>query len=836
MQPDVTHPPTLRHVGSRARPARYEPLAIVLVAAATGISIDRGATVGWGLWWFVAASAWGLWLVLWKARFDRIAAIVLLVSTAALAGAWHHACWRLFSPREIGRYAEDAPRPAALEMVALGGPRRIPAPPSDPLRAIPTGDRSRLSVCLTAIRDRERWLPAAGRSELLVEGHLLDVRAGDRLMVFGQLARPRGAENPGGFDFAQYVRRERVLGVVRADFPDCVKVLSHGTWWSPRRLLDDLRRGGDRWLWQSLGRERSGLAAALLLGSRDQLDDERSDAFLKTGTVHVLAISGMHIAILASALFFSLRLGLLPRRAALAGVAVLIVLYTILTDMQPSAVRAAMLVLLMCIAQAQRRPTSAVNCLAGAALAVLIWNPADLFSVGAQLSFLAVATLIWFAHQGLPRPASDPLARLIASTRPWPRRAARWVGSWTARVTLAGAAVWGIALPLVMARFHLLSPAAVVLTTLTWLPAGLALLSGFGLLTVGWLAPPLGWVLARICDGSLAVLDWLVTAAADLPGSHLWVPGPSGWWLCGLYGGLGLWWGAPHLRPPRRWIVALLAGWIALGVAGPRITAAFDRQPRAECVFLSVGHGCAAVLHLPDGRTMLYDAGSLGSPRGAAQSIAGYLWSRGITHLDAVVVSHADVDHYNALPDLLERFSVGVAYVSPVMFESRTAALDTLRDALDRAGVEVRELHGGQQLRIDGGELRALHPPRRGVLGSDNANSIVLELTVQGRRVLLTGDLETPGLEALLAESPRDCDLLLAPHHGSRLSDPPGMAGWCRPDWVLISGGHADVSQPVEQAYRAAGAEVLHTAKRGAVRCTIAGGALEVDCWRDHGW
>ncbi len=84
---------------------------------------------------------------------------------------------------------------------------------------------------------------------------------------------------------------------------------------------------------------------------------------------------------------------------------------------------------------------------------------------------------------------------------------------------------------------------------------------------------------------------------------------------------------------------------------------------------------------MPGGETLLYDAGRLGAPTGASRAVAGYLWSRGITHLDAIVISHADADHYNAVPALLDQFSVGSVYVSPVMFEERSAALDALRAA-----------------------------------------------------------------------------------------------------------------------------------------------------------
>jgi competence protein ComEC len=253
-----------------------------------------------------------------------------------------------------------------------------------------------------------------------------------------------------------------------------------------------------------------------------------------------------------------------------------------------------------------------------------------------------------------------------------------------------------------------------------------------------------------------------------------------------------------------------------------------------DCTFIAVGHGCSVLVELPGGKNMLYDVGQLGSPEAAARSIAGCLWSRGITHLDAVVISHADVDHYNALPALLEQFSVGVVYVSPVMFDEKTPALQKLSSALEDKGVPLREIWSGDRLTTDdASSIEVLHPSKQGVLGSDNANSIVLSVEYAGRRILLTGDLESPGLEEVLAESPLDCDVVMAPHHGSRHSDPHGFSTWTTPEWTVISGGFSEEMDEVQATFQSADSRVLHTATSGAVRISIAEqGELEASAFR----
>lgn len=808
----------------------YQPLVVVLLAACGGIVLDEQSPLAAGWWWMAALVAWICWWALWRRDRLHASTLALLLSIACTAAAWHHCRWALFAGDEIGRYARAETQPAALEAIATGGVRRVPAPPPNPLAILPTGDRTRLEVRLTGIRDRDHWQPVSGQATVLVNGHLLGVEPGDRIQLFCQLGAIEPPANPGEFDFAAHARRERRLCSIHCEFPDCVTRVAVGSRLGIERIIDALRSGGDALLWRSLGPRRSGLAAAMFLGAREELEPEQSQTFLETGTIHLLVVSGLNVGILAGCLFFVMRWALIPRGWALALVATACVLYAAATDAQPPVVRATVMVLIACLAMVLGRQPLGYNTLAAAGLVVLAINPAELFQSGTQLSFLSVAVLAWAAERR-PRAPVDPLERLIAATRPWYVRVARRLGRNVARAVWVSIVIWLVIAPLVMARFHLVSPVAIVLGPLLAIPVGVAMASGFGIFALGWLAPPLADALGWVCDGSLYAMEGTVAGARNWPGSYFWVAGPANWWLSGLYLMLGLWLLAPGWRPPTRWCVAMLAGWVAVGFSlallRPRDT------DNLNCTFLSVGHGAAVVVELPGGQTLLYDAGRLGSPTRAGRAVSGFLWSRGITHLDAVVISHADADHYNALPALLEQFSVGVVYVSPVMFLEPSRALDALGSAIETSGVPLRTTYGGDRLRTSGtADVEVLHPPRRGVLGSDNANSIVLAIEWAGRRVLLTGDLESPGMDDLLAEEPYDCDVVLAPHHGSAFSDPPQFAAWSTPQWAIVSGGQQDRLDVMAGAYEAQGARVLHTAVAGAVQVRIEPESMAVDAWQ----
>ena len=612
-------------------------------------------------------------------------------------------------------------------------------------------------------------------------------------------------------------------------------------------MLEHIRSRGDELLRAHVSPEQSALAEAVLLGERDDLQQSRVEPFMLTGTIHIMVVAGLHVGILAYLLFLALRTGFVPRRTALVAVAALTGLYALVTDAQPPVVRAMILVWIVCGSMWLRRSRLSLNSLALAGLVIVALNPADLFRAGAQLSFLAVAGLILFADREqrrmvtnpqLHRPDVDPLQALIARTRPWPVRALRWFGEEARRTTIAGLIIWLVAMPLVMARFHLIAPAAIVLTPLVLLPMTVAMASGFGVLLLGWALPPLGAALGSVCDFSLKVLELMVTKASVVPGNHFWVPGPREWWVAGFYIGLAiLAMNYGRVIAHRRWLMVPIAGfaaWSGVGFGVARFLPAHCGG--LDCTFVSVGHGCAVVVELPGGKVLLSDAGRLGQPLAGARDISSYLWSRGQTHIDAIVLSHNDADHFNAVPELLRRFSVGVIYVSPVMFNRDTPRARALQAAVKQAGVPMREIADGDRLASgDDSRLEILHPPPDGMGGTENADSILLSIVWHGRRFLTTGDLAPPGTQAVVAEPTLPFDVAMVPHHGSSTALPATFAAWSRPHWAVISGDITHDSHVAIAAYKAAGAIVLNTSTSGAVHFGMAphGDTIHMDCYRN---
>jgi competence protein ComEC len=286
------------------------------------------------------------------------------------------------------------------------------------------------------------------------------------------------------------------------------------------------------------------------------------------------------------------------------------------------------------------------------------------------------------------------------------------------------------------------------------------------------------------------------------------------WWAVGFY--VALFAVFTHASLRARWRLAVPGGlaWLCLALtlgAAPRPT------DELRCTLLAVGHGGAVLLELPDGRTILYDAGSLRGPDVGARTIAPFLWSRRITRLDDVILSHADLDHFNGLAGLAERFVIGRVLTSASFGDKNNEAVRHTLAVLEARRIRHEVLQAGDTLAAGGVTFRVLHPPA-GFLGSnENTRSLVVEVRHREHGILLTGDLEKEGLYRLLGSPPRTIDILQAPHHGSTSIDGRALLRWCEPGLVVSCQGPPRGTKSAEANYRHDGVERWTTHAQGAI-------------------
>jgi competence protein ComEC len=577
------------------------------------------------------------WLLLGH-RDARLALLSLWLGTAAVAALYHHG-WREFvAADDISRFATPDPQPVKLRGVLDDEPVSFRQPADDPLRSISRPDSTRAVLRCTAVKQQDDWVPASGRAQLEVAGLVRDLHVGDEVEVDGRLVQPHPAMNPGEADYSAYLRDQRIRAIVVVrKTPAAVVRQSEGWPWSFSGWFAMLRHTGQRALQDALPPETSGVAAALLLGEDSAMTRDDWDRYIQTGVIHVLAISGQHLVVLAGGLWLVLRLLGVRRRRGVLAVMAFLVGYAFLTGNQPPVLRSAVMVCVYGVGLLLRRPPLLANSFALGWLAVMLVNPTDVFTPGCQLSFLAVAILYWGTSRWLRR-EFDPLERLVEEARPAWQKAVRWVGRQVVVSYAITLAVWLAAAPLVAARYHLVSPAGLLIGPPVVLLTSIALMAGFLLLLASLAAGPLVPVLALVSRCSLGACDVLVNVAQRLPGAYWYVGDIPEWWLVVFYGVLLT--VLVHETLIRHWRWALPAGvaWVCVGLLTGWARPASEEL---RCTFLAVGHGGCTVLETQDGRTLLYDAGALGGPDVTRRQIAPFLWHRGVRRIDEVFLSHA---------------------------------------------------------------------------------------------------------------------------------------------------------------------------------------------------
>lgn len=813
-------------------------ITLLLAVYSSGILVDGYSRLTITTWLVLSVTGIVAWGLLWTSYNSRIlhslfvhAAIGLTVF--AIGGLWHHHTWHVYPATELGLAASDFPEPVCIRATVVDTPRYVPESISQasPLDLTPPEDQTRFRIACQAVRNGDEWNTASGSGQVTVKGKCVDLVAGDAVQIFGHFSKPTKASNPREFDYRQYERAQRHLFRVTVNHPDCVQTRSRASSWDVRWYPQKLRSRCQHILFRHFPRAEAELACAMLLGTRDFLSKSRKDTFFRTGTIHLLAISGLHLGILAWCFFFVIRrTNLCSDSALLVLISILTLAYAVMTEGRPPVLRASVLIWIICLARIFRRDGLALNSLSAAALIILTISPPQLFQVGFLLSFLAVLALLWLSPRLVPQAKKDPLTKLIDKSRSWPERQLRIVVRSLAYGCAASVSIWCLTLPITAHHFHVVSPIGLVLNIFLWIPVAIALLSGFATLSFSWLVPPVADLFAGISAVSFSYLESIVAWAQTVPGSFYWVAGPTVPLLVVFYGSLLLI--AVHHWFRQRtvlWfhvtcLVCLLLHWLA----GPSVA-----TNELRCTFLSVGHGNGVVIEFPNRQVWLYDAGSLSGPAAAVEAISTYLWSRHIHRLDKIVVSHADIDHFNGVPELLNRFEVDEIVTAPKMFSQSNGAVELLRQSIDSAAVSITHVNAGDKLPTQQASMattrgirehgtvavHVLHPPYEGVEGSDNANSLVLSLDYLNHSVLLTGDIEFAGLDRLIDQVQVDADIAMAPHHGSARSEPERFIQWCRPEWVVISSGRDRNLESVCELFDHAIS--WHTFRDGAITATI---------------
>jgi competence protein ComEC len=566
------------------------------------------------------------------------------------------------------------------------------------------------------------------------------------------------------------------------------------------------------------------MAAAMLFGRRELLDVDTGQsrgqniehAFLATGTVHFMAVSGFNVMLVVAPILILLRAFGLGLRATAMVVAAAVLAFVLMTEMEPPVLRAAILVWVICLGWLLGREPMNLNTLAAGAFVVLLVRPADLFSPSFQLSFLAVLGMMYLVGR-----IEGTAVRLFWPLGP-PPEPLTWYSRFTFKHILSGTLIISFAatvavVPLVASKFHIVGWLAPIASTIL-LPLVFALtVSGMVLVAFGWIAPPVADLLAIVPDAIGHAIAWVVKTLAGVPGAYFYVGEISPAHLVVIYGLLAAWIWREQLGLSRRRLALA-----ALAAAAMFLWTGAHRPPDAvRATFLAVGSGNANLLEFPDGRCILYDAGSALSHVRAAETVtAPALWSRGVSRLDAIFISHPHFDHFKDILPIVERFGVRRVFVPPTFMRARLRSDDNVVKALLERGVRVEFFSAGDRLGgLRGADLVAVWPRGpRSQTRAINDGSLVLLVSSGERRLLLTGDIEPAAIAALLeAEPDLRADAMLWPHHGH---DPDAVGGFARATGakvLVISAGRPVTPVPNPPWLAEQGIARYHTGEAGAV-------------------
>ena len=643
-----------------------------------------------------------------------------------------------------------------------------------------------LRLAVSQVEVGGQWQPAGG-TVLVFAPSYSRYQYGDRLLVRGELATPPPLA---GFDYAAYLAHEGIYSTML--YPE-VQLTGRGSGSAFLAWLYRVRRHLADSISRLLPEPQASLVNGVLLGKRGTIPDDLRDSFTRSGTAHLLAISGLHLGIITGLMLLA-GVRLLGRRyqahvwLAL-GTAWL---YALLTGLDPPVLRAAIMASMFLAAELLGRQRRGLPALAFAAAVMVGLEPAVLWQASFQLSFLAVAGLV-LVSPWLQAGVRLGLAKDFGEDS---RLASRLGGPADALALTLGVlvAVW----PLVAYYFGIISLVA-PLATLLALPAlpgiivsgGLA--AGLGLL---WL--PLGWVTGWVAWLLASYTTAVVTGLASLPGAAIEPGAVDGRPVWGYYAALGavllLLWRRPALLPgalprittwasrvPLRLVLPVLVVTASLAT----IAAATMPDGRLHVAFLDVGQGDAIYIRTPAHQDILVDGGpdAVSAVRGLGREMP--FWDRTI---DLVVLTHPHADHLTGLMEVVQRYRVRQVLLPAGEWES--PPYDEWLRRLAEQGIEVTTAVSGQ--RIDGGAgvVIEVMVPGLADAGTEDDRATVLRVSAGEVGFLLTSDISSQAERwLLLARAPLQSTVLKVGHHGSATSSATFFLAVVQPRAAVISVG-----------------------------------------------
>jgi competence protein ComEC len=672
------------------------------------------------------------------------------------------------------------------------------------------------------------WAKVSGTVRVQVDEPVLDLKAGDYIQAYCWLDRFEKATNPGQFDVAGYLARKNVFVAASVPSRDAIEMLQGDSDFfakikrkareiAKQALLGDL----------SIEERNQGLLEALLLGYRGNIDSSTYRAFYKTGLLHFISLSGLHLGIFAGIIWWLCKTaGLMKRGRAIICIIAICTFLLIVPPRAPT-LRAAIIVFVFCVSFFFRRPPSSVNTLSLAAIILLLIIPTQLFEAGWQLSFASVLGILLFYQRILfflyEKITGHSWLADLPKTRPFFQIVPR-PGPYALQLLSTSIAAWLGSTGILLYHFYTINPLTSIWTVIVFpLVAGI-LTFGYLKIILSFLLPSTAMILGVIVNLLSDLLIWIVKLFAHLDISQILI-GHVPVTVIILYYGFVLFAGFIYFRRPliKKAICTamVLAMIVFLGVTK------WQRTHRDELIMtcLDVGHGQAILAQLPGKANILFDAGSLYSKDIGRRVVLPFLGYSGISRIDSIIISHKDVDHINGIPEIAKCCEVGGVYANDAFFKQadQWGTAKFLKESLSKKGFEIHRL--GEELNLhNDARVKIIWPNgEMGTIGelSDNDKSLVCLIEFAGTEILLCSDIEKFAQVELLRLYPDlKADVVVVPHHGSTRASESDFLEKLGLDISIVSCGQRDYER--QRTTRAENkAKSFYTARDGALTVCI---------------
>ena len=756
------------------------PLVFVAVGLIAGILVQDMSGLSVCFWLIllaVLAVAAVLFFVIPQFSSDsRYVTAYLALACFICLGAIRLTSYSQPDPNDINNFVAGKAKLATIRGIIVTKPYISKYSDWEFARFKPSDPTSSFYLTVTEVETVDGWVTVTGRLRVQVGEPVLDLKVGDEIQAYCWLDRFGPPTNPGQFDTAAYLARRNVFVGVSIESRNSIKLLQSLPAGSFQGLRTRIRQAATNALVGDLpqGQISRGLLQALLLGYRRDIDSDTYMAFRKTGLLHFISLSGMHLGILVGIIWWLCKTAgfMKPARAVVCGVAVAV--FLLVVPPRAPTLRAAIICWVFCASIFFRRRSNPINTLSLAAIILLLLRPTQLFEAGWQLSFACVLGLLLFCERlhfflyekvsGLRWRKGGP--KTMVSYRMSPRP-----GPYLLRLLSAGLAAWIGGAGILLYHFYTINPFASIWTVLVFPLVSAILTLGFLKMILFFLLPTLSSVLGIAATFLTDTLVWIVKLIAQLDISQILI-GRVPLMLVIMYYCIIIFTGFVYFRRPlvKRAICVLMLCSIIIYLGALK----WQRTHRDNLVLtcLDVGHGQVILARFPGRSNVLFDAGSLHGNDIGTRIVSPYLDYIGIRNIDAIIISHNDTDHINGIPEVVENCDVRSVYANHAFFDSTDVwgTAKFLNDCLAEKGLEIKRIEAEMNL-SGSAKMEMLWPNEQNYNNedlSDNDRSLVSLIEYAGTKILLCSDIEEFAQRELLRLFPDlKADVVVVPHHGS---------------------------------------------------------------------